>query len=142
MGTIKNKVFHIILIILIFLLLLKLSDYILNVEPFYNLPDYANHNYWDLNQVGKIANDCYELNDKDCIKYSNCGLCIKDDKLKCIPGDVQGPLFKEDCEGWIYTDYNDRYIFGEKVTTMTPPWNKFYSEYEIRYPSPKSRATL
>ena len=74
--------------------------------------------------------------------YSNCGLCMKDGKIECIPGDVQGPFFKEDCQGWMHTNYYDRYIFGERVTTITPPWNRFYPDYETKYPSPKSRATL
>ena len=76
------------------------------------------------------------------MKYSNCGLCLKDGKQECIPGDVQGPLFKEDCEGWQHTNYYDRHIFGEKVVTLSPPWSKFYPDYEARYPSPTSRATL
>jgi len=99
-------------------------------------------NYWGLQDMGIKAKDCYALSNKDCMNYSNCGICYKDGKGMCIPGDVQGPLFKEDCEQWQYTNFYDRHIFGERVTTITPPWNKFYSEYEARYPSPISRATL
>jgi hypothetical protein len=111
-------------------------------EKFYNIPDTAKHSYWNPDFVGKRALDCYDLNKRDCMKYSNCGLCHKDGEQTCIPGDVQGPLFKEDCQGWQYTNYYDRHIFGEKVVTLTPPWSKFYPDYEARYPSPTSRATL
>lgn len=100
------------------------------------------NDFWALKGMGIKAKDCYSLSGKDCLNYSNCGLCYKDDKAQCIPGDTQGPFFKEDCEQWEHTNYYDRHIFGEKVTTITPPWNKFYSEYEARYPSPQSRATL
>jgi hypothetical protein len=67
---------------------------------------------------------------------------MKDGVKECIPGDEQGPLFKEDCQGWIYTNYYDKFIFRDKCTTKTRPWNTFYPEYEARYPSPISRATL
>ena len=97
---------------------------------------------WNQLRVGERSTDCYKLEGKDCLKYSNCGLCAKDGKLQCIPGDEQGPLFKEDCQGWIYTNYYDNRIFGEKVTSITQPWNTFYSDYESRYPSLKSTLTL
>lgn len=119
------------------------TNYSNNKEPFYNLPDTSENAYWDqYNWVGKRALDCYDLNKRDCMKYSNCGLCLKDGKQNCIPGDAQGPFFKQDCQGWQYTDYRDRYIFGEKVTYLTPPWSKFYPDYEARWVSPQSRATL
>ena len=113
-----------------------------NKEGFYNVPDYSDNSYWDPDWVGKRSLDCYKHNKRECMKYSNCGLCIKDGKMQCIPGDVQGPLFKEDCEDWMYNNYYDRYIFGEKVVTVSPPWSKFYPDYEARYPSPHVRSTL
>lgn len=97
---------------------------------------------WDPLWVGNRSLDCYKLDKRDCMKYSNCGLCVKDGKMECIPGDTQGPLFKEDCHGWMHTNYYDRYAFGERVTTISPPWSMFYPDYEARYPSPQSRATL
>jgi len=97
---------------------------------------------WNQLEVGKTAIDCYNLSEKDCMNYSNCGLCLKDNKKKCIPGDVHGPLAEETCDGWAYTNYYDRFIFGEKVTTITPSWSKFYSDYEVKFPSPQVRATL
>ena len=97
---------------------------------------------WDPLWVGKKSNDCYSLNNRDCMKYSNCGLCDQFGRLECVPGDEQGPLFKDNCSQWIHTNYYDRHIFGEKVVTATPSWSQFYPEYELRYPSPTSRATL
>ena len=97
---------------------------------------------WNQLRVGPRSTDCYKLKGNNCLKYSNCGLCVKDGNLQCIPGDEQGPLFKEDCQGWIYTNYYDNSIFNEKVTSITPPWSMFYPEYEGRYPSPISRSAL
>jgi hypothetical protein len=102
----------------------------------------AEHNEWDPASVGHKALDCYSLNKRDCMKYSNCGLCLKDGNQQCVPGDVQGPLFKDGCEQWMHTNYYDRFIFGERVLTVSPPWSKQYRDYEVVYPSPTSRATL
>ena len=111
-------------------------------ERYSSLPDYSENNEWDPRWVGKRSKDCYELNSSDCMKYSNCGLCIKNGTQKCIPGDHHGPLFKEGCQRWIHTDYRDRHIFGEKNMTITPPYDYAYPYYEAVYPSPQSRATL
>jgi hypothetical protein len=94
---------------------------------------------WDhLTSDSNTSLDCYKETPRNCMKYSNCGLCVKNNNLTCLPGDVQGPYFDEHCENWVYTNYYDRHIFGEKVTTITPAWNKFYPDYEAWYPSPIS----
>ncbi len=97
---------------------------------------------WDPLWVGRTANDCYNLHPDQCMQYSNCGLCQKGANIECVPGDEQGPLFKETCEGWGHTNYYDRGIFGETVTTVTPPWSKIYPDYEAWYPSPVARSSL
>lgn len=102
----------------------------------------SEHDSWDQLSVGRKALDCYSLSNRDCMKYQNCGLCLKHGKMSCIPGDAKGPLFKQDCEQWKHTGYYDRYIFGEKVLTVSPPWSKVYPEYETVYPSRQSIQTL
>ena len=97
---------------------------------------------WDPLWVGKVSSDCYSENHRDCMNYSNCGLCIKDGQKQCVPGDAQGAFFKEGCDQWQHTNYYDRHIFGEKVTTITPSWDKFYPEFEAHWPSPVSWSTL
>jgi len=97
---------------------------------------------WNLLNVGPEASDCYSLNNKQCLENSNCGLCLKENKTECIPGDEQGPFFKEDCENWAYTNFYDGHIWDDKKTTISPPWSKFYSIYEARYPSPVVVSTL
>ena len=105
---------------------------------YYNLNNYE-HFILDNNV---IANDCYSLSNETCNNYSNCGLCIKNGKSTCVPGDVHGPSFTESCQKWKYTNYHDRHIFNESVTTITNPWNTIYPDYQIWYPSPVSWSAL
>jgi hypothetical protein len=102
---------------------------------------------WDLLDVGDNAVDCHaETTPAGCLRYSDCGLMLKDNKMKCVPGDVHGPYFVDDANGWIYKNFYDEYIFGNETINRNAvyyPWNKFYSrDYEAVYPSPTSRATL
>ena len=91
--------------------------------------DNKEHFHWEPRWTGPVSNDCYTEKTKDCLNYSNCGICLSDNP-KCIPGDAQGPFFKERCTGWAHSNYYDRHIFDEKVTTITPSWSEFYPEYE------------
>lgn len=114
----------------------------LNVEAF---SDYSNNSQWDLlwpNYVGNHANDCYKLNNSNCLKYSNCGVCIKNGKTQCVPGDIDGPFFKDNCKYWTYDAKYGNNVISNKEITTTLPWNKFYPEFEVRYPSPTSIFTL
>ena len=98
--------------------------------------------HWDPLFVGKDAIDCYKLYPNQCLNYASCGLSLKNNKLKCIPGDSNGPFFKDDSMGWIHTNVYDGYIFGDKVIRAVPPWSMYYPSYETRYPSPKVASTL
>lgn len=97
---------------------------------------------WNLRWVGPRSNDCYTETPKDCTKYMNCGLCHSYGKTKCLPGDIQGPLFTENCDFWQHTDYYDNRIFGQKVETTLAPWSKAEPEWETVYPSRISQSTL
>jgi hypothetical protein len=129
----------IILIILFILVIIELYDY------FYHPKKYEREHFesgWDPLWVGQRSLDCYKENKRDCMQYSNCGLCLKDGQMNCVPGDVQGPFFEDQCQHWIHTDYYDRHIFGEKVTSISPPFSQFYPDYETYYPWPGSVQTL
>lgn len=132
----------IISIILIILVILLFWIYSKNKQEHFDAELNAEHHLWDPAWVGKKALDCYSLDKRDCMKYSNCGLCLKDGKMECIPGDEQGPLFKEGCRGWMHTNYYDRNIFGERVTTISPPWSHQYADYEAWFPSRQVVQTL
>lgn len=150
-----KELFLIIIYIFILVLIIKFlfRKGVKTKEEFYDIPkpyikrgDYkvtnANESIWDPLWEGNVSEDCYTLSNNDCMKYSNCGLCKKAGMLECVPGDEQGPYFNGHCDGWAYTDYRARNFFGEQVTTFSPAWNYFYSDYESYYPSPISRSAL
>ena len=124
----------IILIVLWFLGILRINTPIMFTEGF--------DSGWHLQSVGKRSLDCYNEKPEDCMHYANCGICYRQGKSKCIPGDVQGPYYTENCDYWQHTDFYDRHIFGEKVETTTAPWSRAYSDWEQWAPSQTSRATL
>ena len=144
-----------ICLILLFTLFINNSSHTPQHEQFHNLSDYSNNSIWEPVWHGKVTSDCYDKNKKDCLNYSNCGLCYKNKKLKCVPGDVQGPLFKQNCKKWMYKNYYDRFLYGKifykskspnnddnTVTRISDPWNAFYPGYEIKYPGPVTVSTL
>ena len=147
MEITRREIIGLIVFILLYICTSSLFAYednnnIVYYEAYDQLPDYSEHDEWDLKWVGKRSKDCYELTNRDCMKYSNCGLCYRDGKLNCVPGDEHGPLFKEGCTRWVHTNYRDRHIFGEKDVTISPPHDYAYTDYERWLPSPQSRATL
>ena len=105
--------------------------------------DFSANNVWDPIWEGNINVDCYSLDKDTCNNYSSCGLCMKDGQFKCIPSDVDGPLFKEKCYRSMYTNYQERDMFGEKSTRIFAPGDYFYPlRYDTRWSSPQSRSTL
>lgn len=111
-------------------------------DLFDNIKSGKENDFWVQTDAGMKAKDCYGLPRNECLRYSNCGICMKNGRSECMPGDEQGPFFKEDCQGWAYSNVYDRYIFGERVTTVTPPWSMFYPDYEQRTISPVVASTL
>ena len=125
-----------LILLLLFLILIVILTKNTNNEHFDPLWT-SKETTWNPRMVGKTSSDCYNESRRDCMKYSNCGLCVSGgNEAQCVPGDVQGPYFKEKCDHWAHTDYYDRYVFGEKIFTVTPSWSKFYPDYEAWYPSP------
>ena len=100
------------------------------------------HFGWDPLWTGRVSLDCYGETPRDCMKYTNCGLCHKEGTTKCIVGDTHGPMADESCEKWQHTNYYDRHIFGEKVETTVAPWSYRVPEYPVYFPSPSARAPL
>lgn len=139
-----------VLIILLILLWLFYNDSKKNVD---NKEGYSNELFDKIKlsmnnslstqlNTGNISEDCYSLTPDKCMDFQNCGLClIKGKSPQCVPGDVEGPYFKDSCDRWAYTNYNDRQMFSEKVTTVTAPWNFPYPDYDTWYPT-TARATL
>jgi hypothetical protein len=98
---------------------------------------------WNPLQVGPESLDCYKESPETCLNFANCGLCHQGNRVSCKPGDSMGAFFDETCMGWTHSNYYDRHIFKEKVTTTVPSWSKFYNQdYEIWYPDPQIQGTL
>ncbi len=120
-----------IVLVLIFIILYYLTNY-RKTDNFYNvssvLPKWQN----------QISQDCSTEKLDNCLNFSNCGICND----KCVFGDEEGPLFTGLCKNWLYSNYRDRKIFNEKVTSNTLPWSTFYPEFEATFPSPISRSAL
>jgi hypothetical protein len=62
--------------------------------------------------------------------------------MECVPGDEDGPLYKGNCKKWIYANYFDRYIYGDKIISVVDPWSKIYSEQKPGLPTPWARSTI
>ena len=145
-------------LLIILLVAVIIGAIILNKgEGYQDLPQYTNNQIWnpkwvsnyrlydsDPIQDSKITSDCYTLTNDQCIKSPNCGLCHSEynDKLECVPGDDNGPLFKSNCKKWIYTNYFDRYIYGNKEISVVDPWNIIPNEQKPGLPTPWARSTI
>ena len=108
------------LILIIFIIL-----YLIQIEE----KSLKEHFQWDPLWVGKTSSNCYEESNKDCLKYSNCGLCSNGSQKQCIPGDVDGAFFKEGCQRWEYANYYDRNI--ERVRKQKLERYHVIREFEI-----------
>lgn len=101
------------------------------------------NNFWDQLGHGPRAENCYSLSNDKCLNYTNCGLCKRDpQRYECVPGDEQGPFFCLGCDNWVYSNFYDRYIFGQKITRSTPSFDRFNPGYEALLVDPITRSTL
>jgi len=50
----------------------------------------------------EYCTDCNHKSYNKCINCTNCGVCIKDDKMYCEPGDANGPYKRIDCNKWLH----------------------------------------
>ena len=49
--------------------------------------------------------NCGYADELECGNCSNCGYCISSGgKGECVPGDVTGPYFRDDCAIWKHPD--------------------------------------
>jgi hypothetical protein len=128
---------NLLMLVLLFLIVILINKSNLQ-EPF-----------WEPSCEGSACSDCYHLSMRDCMKYANCGLCITNSRgikdaprIECVPGDPNGPFFKEDCDQWKKTDSYDKYIFDGKEVMISPPTTAFYPEFEQRWVSAPVRGMM
>lgn len=95
----RRNILFILVIIIIFVLL-----YRKNYEHFY---------YYG----PRICQNCGHHNARSCMSCVNCGLCVPyNGTAECIPGNFNGPYFRDDCIYWKYgnktmTPYTSKYLF-------------------------------
>lgn len=120
----------IIFTLILLYILWYLNTYFYNKESF-NVMNIGNGQYT------KLSNDCYTESPETCLNYSNCGLCQKNGKQKCLPGDVNGPYYHLGCNEWEYLDNYDERIYDKKNLVNTVPFDHYYpNDYEMWYPPP------
>jgi len=73
------------------------------------------------------CNNCGYFNLSDCARCVSCGWCISKNSAQCIPGDIRGPYFRDDCLQWKYHYRN--YIFP----FIYPYYHYTYPVYRRRY---------
>jgi|SaaInlStandDraft_5_1057022.scaffolds.fasta_scaffold165409_1 hypothetical protein len=68
---------------------------------------YHGMRYQDIKYCKNCGRNSKYIGQRSCKKCSNCGWCIKRDKLgylqgECVEGTRKGPFFREDCRTWIH----------------------------------------
>lgn len=99
--------------------------------------------FYDLTHLDPNCLDCYSKSGEHCMDCANCGICIINGKGKCLPGDLEGPYYTEECDKWIYQDKKSGKESKIRKTVLNKPWNHFYPQLNlVRWSSPVFRARL
>lgn len=99
--------------------------------------------FYDLTSLGCTCGDCYYKKPRECLSCGNCGICIRGPYATCVPGDVEGPFFREQCEKWMYKDQKHGKVASEDKIIKSRPWNWMNPALrQTRWVSPVFRATL
>ena len=92
--------------------------------------------YVSLYRNVKYCNNCNEMGKNDCSECIDCGYCYDENGAgECVPGDINGPYFREDCYNYEYRNpmYYDN---GLTYTYLHDHWNsnRHNSRYCGRHP--------
>ncbi len=80
-------------VILVFLIIAAIATTFNTQENFYTYNSYYK----------KYCPSCGWRSRTACSKCINCGFCVNNKgQGECVPGDSQGPYFREDCAYWEY----------------------------------------
>lgn len=104
-------IFVIILIIGILIYREKLFDVQTFITPIYSsfIPS-------------RYCSECGKLSNFQCGRCSNCGFCVTEHRYgECVPGDVYGPYFRQDCVEWNYGQPQINTVFVQPIQTSW--WN-------------------
>ena len=117
-ALLNNNTIVIFWIVIMIVILLMIYDKYSNAnnsgtEGFYSYPGYYK----------KYCGSCGIKSRFNCSKCTNCTFCIgPDGSGECVPGDSNGPYFREDCVASLYTEYgnpNDFYPYNNIFPTLS-----------------------
>ena len=61
------------------------------------------YNFRYPNKYYRYCKKCDNMNPYNCKSCVNCGLCYEyDGTVSCVPGTIDGPYFRKDCQYWKY----------------------------------------
>lgn len=87
------------------------KEYYENIGKKYRIP--LRYSYWRNpryrynfrfpHKYNRYCTECETRSPYNCKNCINCGLCYNENGyVQCIPGDINGPYFREDCTYWQY----------------------------------------
>ena len=132
------NIFHIILAVITFVIIIKVLKKQENFtfynkyfdKNYYTSPAFYKNRYRKYNNYlnyPRYCSNCSYLNQKKCKSCQNCGICYTNNGVgECIPGDKNGPYFREDCAYWDFNKnynslgYNYNYL---DYPTVIPRWD-------------------
>lgn len=79
--------------------------------------------------------NCYKKKNLiNCTSCTNCGMCLKNGKAKCIPGDHLGPYFEDGCQKWVNSTIVAPFKNANKQDAyMVRPWGFPYKDHTWDY---------
>ena len=141
MGDYSEIAFY-LFIILIFVIIIY--NYFTDPEGCGPIIPYFTENYI-VYSYPKYCSACGELNRRQCNNCTNCGYCITPNgNGECVPGDSNGPYFREDCVAYEYNApdyvidrvYPDIYLydnyFGYDYLDYPYHWKRDWYNYDLR----------
>lgn len=89
-------------------------------------------------QLPKWCPNCGEKDRVQCDECISCGYCITEKGSSgCVPGDLRGPFFREDCSEWKYDKRHFVNILYPDLL-FDPYYNKKYYNYVYQRDKPRS----
>lgn len=79
--------------------------------------------------VYSSCRNCGKLGERRCGDCPSCGWCVSDNGYgECVPGDANGPYFRQDCVDWQHMSNYKIHMspYGEPIYPVYDPYNFSY----------------
>lgn len=78
---------------------------------------------------------CNWRNRRTCSKCLNCGFCLTAEGTgECVPGDSNGPYFRNDCVAWEYGDQYQYYPYANLYPVVKVKSSNPYFQKQLKKP--------